>query len=144
MRDPNDTADLPSPYYPHPAFGLLHLPRFIAKIHLHLKDELPQGYQRNFTRGFDGFLCLHLGVEAKAVIELVKTAADDDEVTERLKEILPEDTQPHIWNRKVVQMGMSKEGQIALQKSRDHMGVSNRMDIRSFADMIEYDEGRID
>jgi hypothetical protein len=41
-------------------------------------------------------------------------------------------------------MGMSKEGQIALQKSRDHMGVSNRMDIRSFADMIEYDEGRID
>ena len=26
----------------------------------------------------------------------------------------------------------------------DHMGVSNRMDIRSFADMIEYDEGRID
>lgn len=144
MRDPNDTADLPSPYYPHPAFGLLHLPRFIAKIRLHLKDELPKGYQRNFTRGFDGFLCLHLEIEPKAVIELVKTAADDDEVTERLKGILPEDTQPHIWNRKVVQMGMSEEGQIALQKSRDHMGVSDRMDIRSFADMIEYDEGRID
>ncbi|QXD22588.1 DUF5069 domain-containing protein [Opitutia bacterium ISCC 51] len=144
MRDPNDTADLPSPYYPHPAFGLLHLPRFIAKIRLHLKDELPKGYQRNFTRGFDGFLCLHLGIEPKAVIELVKTAADDDEVTERLKGILPEDTQRHIWNRKVVQMGMSEEGQIALQKSRDHMGVSDRMDIRSFADMIEYDEGRID
>lgn len=144
MRDPNDTTDLPSPYYPHPAFGLLHLPRFIAKIRLHLKDELPKGYQRNFTRGFDGFLCLHLGIEPKAVIELVKTAADDDEVTERLKGILPEDTQPHIWNRKVVQMGMSEEGQIALQKSRDHMGVSDRMDIRSFADMIEYDEGRID
>ncbi len=144
MRDPNDIADLPSPYLPHPAFGLLHLPRFIAKIRLHLKDELPKGYQRNFTRGFDGFLCLHLGIDPKDVIELVKTAADDDDVTERLKEMLPEDTQPHIWNRKVVQMGMSEEGQIALQKSRDHMGVSDRMDIRSFADMIEYDEGRID
>ena len=106
MRDPDDIADLPSPYYPHPAFGLLHLPRFIAKIRLHLKDELPKGYQRNFTRGFDGFLCLHLGIDPKEVIEIVKTSADDEEVTERLKELLPEDTQPHIWNRKLVQMGM--------------------------------------
>ena len=144
MRDPDDTADLPSPYYPHPTFGLLHLPRFIAKIRLHLKDELPKGYQRNFKRGFDGFLCLHLGVDPNEVVEIVKTSASDDEVSIRLKTILPEDTQPHIWNRKVVQMGMSKEGQIALQKSRDLMGVSERMDIKSFADMIEYDEGRID
>jgi hypothetical protein len=144
MRDPDDTADLPSPYYPHPNFGLLHLPRFIAKIRLHLKDQLPQGYQRNFKRGFDGFLCLHLSVEPSEVVEIVKTSASDDEITTRLTGIFPEDTQPHIWNRKVVQMGMSKEGQIALQKSRDHMGVSGRTDIKSFADMIEYDEGRID
>ncbi|MCB1124672.1 MAG: DUF5069 domain-containing protein [Verrucomicrobiae bacterium] len=144
MRDPNDIADLPSPYYPHPAFGLLHLPRFIAKIRLHLKGELPQGYHRNFTRGFDGFLCLHLGVDPKEVIEIVKMSNSDEEVTERLKTIFPEDTKPHIWNRKLVQMGMSAEGKIALQKSRDHMGVSDRMDILSFADMIEYDEGRLD
>ena len=144
MRDPDDTADLPSPYLPHPAFGLLHLPRFIAKIRLHLKDELPNGYHRNFKRGFDGFLCLHLGVEPNQVIEIVKTSVSDEAITERLREIFQEDTKPHIWNRKVVQMGMSEEGQIALQKSRDHMGVSDRKDIKSFADMIEYDEGRID
>ena len=144
MRDPDDIADLPSPYYPHPAFGLLHLPRFIAKIRLHLKDELPKGYQRNFTRGFDGFLCLHLGVDPKEVIEIVKTSASDQEITERLKAIFPEDVQPHIWNRKLVHMGMSEEGKKALQQSRDHMGVSDRMDIMSFADMIEYDEGRLD
>ena len=144
MRDPDDTADLPSPYLPHPAFGLLHLPRFIAKIRLHLKDELPKGYHRNFKRGFDGFLCLHLGVEPNQVIEIVKTSVSDEAITERLMEIFPEDTKPHIWNRKVVQMGMSEEGQIALQKSRDHMGISDRKDIKSFADMIEYDEGRID
>lgn len=144
MRDSNDTADLPSPYLPHPAYGLLHLPRFIAKIRLHLKDELPTGYQRNFKRGFDGFLCLHLGVDPSDVVEIVKTAASDEEITERLRAIFPEDTKPHIWNRKVVQMGMSEEGQIALQKSRDQMGVSDRKDIKCFADMIEYDEGRID
>lgn len=144
MRDPDDIADLPSPYLPHPAFGLLHLPRFIAKIRLHLKDELPQGYQRNFTRGFDGFLCLHLGVDPREVIEIVKTSASDEEVTERLSVLFPQEIHPHVWNRKLVQMGMSEEGKKALQQSRDHMGVSDRMDIKSFADMIEYDEGRID
>ena len=144
MRDPDDIADLPSPYYPHPTFGLLHLPRFIAKIRLHLKDELPKGYQRNFTRGFDGFLCLHLGIDPKEVIKIVKTSSPDEEITERLKAIMPDDLQQHVWNRKLVQMGMSEEGKKALQQSRDHMGVSDRMDIKSFADMIEYDEGRIE
>ncbi|MBH52764.1 MAG: DUF5069 domain-containing protein [Opitutaceae bacterium] len=144
MRDPNDIADLPSPYYPHPEFGLLHLPRFIAKIRLHLKGQLPKGYHRNFTRGFDGFLCLYLDIYPQAVIEIVKTSQSDEEITQRLKEIIAEDPQSHIWNRKLVQMGMSEEGEIALQKSREHLGVSDRKDIKSFADIIEYDEGRLD
>ncbi|MEY3911662.1 MAG: hypothetical protein RLY37_1130, partial [Verrucomicrobiota bacterium] len=38
--------DLPSAYIPHPATGLLHLPRFLGKIRKHLKGELPKSYQR--------------------------------------------------------------------------------------------------
>ncbi len=45
--------DLPSSYIPHPATGLLHLPRFLGKIRKHLKGELPKSYQRNFCKGFD-------------------------------------------------------------------------------------------
>lgn len=142
MND-NDIADLPSPYLPHPTFGLLHLPRFIGKIRLHLKDELPKGYQRNFTRGFDGFLCLHLGIDPKAVIELVKTVETDEAITEGLKEMISNELRAHVWNRKLVQMGQSIEGAKALQKSREAMGVPDRADIKSFADMIEFDEGRI-
>ncbi|MFZ9413007.1 MAG: DUF5069 domain-containing protein, partial [Opitutales bacterium] len=55
--------DLPSSYIPHAGTGLLHLPRFLAKIRKHLKGELPKSYQRNFCKGFDRFLCLHLGVD---------------------------------------------------------------------------------
>ena len=33
--------DLPSAYIPH-SCGLLHLPRFLAKIRKHLADELPK------------------------------------------------------------------------------------------------------
>ncbi len=142
MKD--DVADLPSPYLPHPKFGLLHLPRFIAKIRLHLKGELPEGYHRNFTRGFDGFLCLHLRVNPDEVIEIVRSSATDEEINRRLGAIFPENLKPHIWNRKLVQMGMSEEGRAALQKSRESMGVPDRMDLKSFADLIEYDEGRVE
>ena len=61
--------DLPSSYIPHRATGLLHLPRFLAKARKHVRGELPKSYQRNFCKGFDRFLCLHLGVEPEKVID---------------------------------------------------------------------------
>ena len=134
--------DLPSPYLPHKC-GLLHLPRFLAKIRKHLGGGLPKSYQRNFTRGFDGFLCLHLGIEPEQVIEIVRTSQDEDEVDARLQEIFPEDLKVHVWNRKVGQMGMSEMGRESLQATKKKMGIDDRDDLLSFADMIEVDEGRI-
>jgi len=135
--------DLPSPYLPHPAFGLLHLPRFIAKIRKHLAGALPKEYARNFTKGFDGFLCLHLGVDPQAVIAIVRESKDDQEITERLKALFPADTKAAKWNRQVVQIGMSVMGREALDATKKKMGVLEREDLRSFADMIEYDEERL-
>ena len=134
--------DLPSPYLPHKC-GLLHLPRFLAKIRKHLDGGLPKSYQRNFTRGFDGFLCLHLGIEPEQVIEIVRSSKDDEEVDSRLQEIFPEDLQVHVWNRKVAQMGMSEMGRESLQATKKKMGIEDRDDLLSFADMIDVDEGRI-
>ena len=135
--------DLPSPYQPHPN-GLLHLPRFIAKIRKHLAGELPKSYQRNFTKGFDGFLCLHLGVNPQDFIEIVRTSKDDDEIDRRILERFPDDLCAHAWNRKVVQMGMSQMGREALMDTKRKMGLEAREDLVSFADMIDVDEGRIE
>jgi hypothetical protein len=134
--------DLPSPYVPHKT-GLLHLPRFIAKIRKHLADELPKSYQRNFTRGFDGFLCLHLGIDPKDVIAIVQENEDDAEVDRRLEELYPDDLKVNVWNRKVGQMGMSEMGRAKLEEVKATMGLSDRSDLLSFADMIEVDEGRL-
>tara|TARA_A100001037_G_C14688293_1_gene430444 strand:+ start:61 stop:525 length:465 start_codon:yes stop_codon:yes gene_type:complete len=134
--------DLPSPYLPH-SCGLLHLPRFLAKIRKHLADELPKSYRRNFTRGFDGFLCLHLGIDPGEVIEIVRDSNTEQEVDQRLQALFPEDLRVHQWNRKVVQMGMSEMGQEALLDTKRKMGLEDRHDLLSFADMIEVDEGRI-
>lgn len=135
-------TDLPSPYLPHRC-GLLHLPRFIAKIRKHLAGDLPRSYQRNFTRGFDGFLCLHLGIDPKEVIEIVRTSESEEELDRRLLELFPDDLNVHVWNRKVVQMGMSEMGREKLCEVKEEMGLSGRDDLVSFADMIEIDEGRI-
>jgi len=136
--------DLPSAYLPHPAFGLLHLPRFIAKIRKHLAGELPPPYQRNFTRGFDGFLCLHLGVDPQAVIAAVRESKSEEELTAKLKALFPADVRAAKWNREVVQKGMSEMGREALASTKAKMGIADRDDLRSFADMIDFDEERID
>ena len=136
-------SDLPSPYQSHP-LGLLHLPRFIAKIRKHLKGELPPSYQRNFTKGFDGFLCLHLGVEPEDIIECVRSTSTDKELNAKLGELLPENLSAHVWNRKVVQMGMSDMALEKLEEVKSDLGAENRVDLRSFADVIEFDEGRLE
>ena len=136
-------SDLPSPYQSHP-LGLLHLPRFIAKIRKHLKGELPPSYQRNFTKGFDGFLCLHLGVEPEDIIQCVRSTSTDKELNEKLGELLPENLSAHVWNRKVVQMGMSDMALEKLEEVKSDLGAENRVDLRSFADVIEFDEGRLE
>ncbi len=136
--------DLPSPYIPHQGTGLLHLPRFIAKIRKHLAGELPKSYQRNFCRGFDGFLCAHLGVEPQAVVELVRDCGEDEAMFEkRLLEMLPVNLRVAAWNRELVQRGMSEMGRQRLAEIKADMGIADRDDLISFADMIDYDEGRL-
>jgi hypothetical protein len=135
--------DLVSPYLAHPATGLLHLPRFISKIRKHLKGELPKSYRRNFCKGFDRFLCLHLGIEPQAVIDAVRDAKDEADLDARLLALFPADFQTAKWNRELVQKGLSDMGREALLEAKTKMGIPERTDLCTFADMIEYDEGRI-
>ena len=134
--------DLPSPYEAH-ACGLLHLPRFIAKIKKHLSGDLPKSYQRNFTKGFDGFLCLHLGIEPQQVIDCVQKATSEHSLNDDLKAIFPANLRAHEWNRRVVQIGMSDMALEKLTEIKEGLGATNRDDLRSFADVIDFDEQKI-
>jgi hypothetical protein len=135
--------DLPSSYVPHPATGLLHLPRFLAKARKHLSGELPKSYQRNFCKGFDRFLCLHLGVDPETIVQCVKDSVSPTDLDARLLAVFPGDLRVHVWNRELVQKGMSEMGREALADAKRKMGAEQRTDIISFADMIDFDEGRI-
>lgn len=136
--------DLPSPYEAHPC-GLLHLPRFIAKIRKALAGELPDSYRKNFCRGFDRFLCLHLGVDPEQVVEAVREAGDDEiKLDALLGEIFPEDLRAPQWNRELTRKGQTEAGREFLAESLAAMGHPDRVaDILCVCDLIDFDEGRI-
>lgn len=137
---------LPSPYLPHRATGLLYLPRFLAKCR-YVKEHgaLPKSYAKNFKRGLDRFLCLHLGIDPAAVEKIVFEAKTEDEVEEKLKALLPADVRAAAWNRGLVQKGMTPAGREFLQEALTAMGCADRVDeIISVPDLIDFDEGRIE
>ena len=137
---------LPSPYLPHAATGLLYLPRFLAKC-AYVKEHgaLPPSYAKNYKRGIDRFLCLHLGIDPVAVEEIVHTSKSEEEREERLKKLFPADVRAARWNRELVQKGMTPAGQEFLLEALTKMGCADRAgEIKSVPDLIDFDEGRIE
>ncbi|MES2693002.1 MAG: DUF5069 domain-containing protein [Verrucomicrobiota bacterium] len=141
---------LPSPYLPHPSTGLLYLPRFLAKCR-YVKEHgaLPASYAKNYKRGMDRFLSLHLGIDPaaveKVVHECIDTGLDDAERDRRLLAIFPADVRAAKWNREFVQKGMTAAGREFMKTALTAMGCADRVDdIKSVPDLIDFDEGRID
>jgi hypothetical protein len=137
---------LPSPYVPHPATGLLYLPRFLAKCrYVKAHGALPASYAKNFKRGLDRFLCLHLGIDPAAVEKIVQESADDVEIEQRLCALFPPDVRAAKWNRDLVQKGLTAAGQEFIREALTAMGCADRAgQIRSVPDLIDFDEGRIE
>lgn len=137
---------LPSPYVAHAATGLLYLPRFLAKCR-YVKEHgaLPASYAKNYKRGIDRFLCLHLGIDPNAVEAIVFAATSDAELDEKLRALLPSDVRAAKWNRELAQKGMTPAGQEFLAQALTAMGCADRVgEIRSVPDLIDFDEGRIE
>ncbi len=147
---PGSTGDvltcLPSPYLPHPATGLLYLPRFLAKCkYVKQHGRLPPSYAKNYKRGLDRFLSQHLGIEPAAVEKIVFESVSDGEIEARLQALLPAEVQAAKWNRELVQKGMTPNGRSFMLEALTVMGCADRIDdIKSVVDLIEFDEGRID
>ena len=137
---------LPSPYVPHAATGLLYLPRMIAKCRYVKKHgEMPKSYRKNYGRGLDRFISMHLGVEPRQIQEAVHTSADDAELDAKLLALFPEDVRAAKWNRDLVQKGMTTAGREFLAEALGNMGCDDRTDeIISVPDLIDFDEGRIE
>ena len=122
------------------------MPRFLAKCqHVKSHGTLPPSYAKNFKRGCDRFLSLHLGIDPAQVEKIVLESADDAEIDAKLKQLFPADLRVAQWNRKYVHMGMTAAGREFIKEALTAMGCADRIDeIKSVPDLIEFDEGRID
>ncbi len=137
---------LPSPYQPHPATGLLYLPRFLAKC-AYVKEHgaLPKSYAKNYKRGLDRFLCMHLGIDPAEVEKIVHESPTPEEIEAKLKALFPADVRAVKWNRELVQKGMTTAGREFLKEALTNMGCADRAEqIISVPDLIDFDEGRIE
>jgi hypothetical protein len=137
---------LPSPYLAHAGTGLLYLPRFLAKCQ-YVKEHgsLPASYAKNYKRGLDRFLCLHLGIDPAAVEKIVFDSSSADEIETKLRSLLPADLHAAKWNRELTQKGMTPAGREFLKIALTAMGCADREDeIKSVPDLIDFDEGRIE
>jgi len=139
-------TELPSPYLPHRATGLLYLPRMIAKCrYVQQHGALPKSYAKNYKRGLDRFLSMHLGVDPAQIEEAVHTSADEAELDAKLLALFPTEVQAAKWNRELVQKGMTEAGREFLAEALTNMGCTDRIgEIISVPDLIDFDEARID
>lgn len=124
--------------------GYVHLPRLIDKARLHGKGLL-DGYNYK-TTGFDKHLLAFLKIDPDAFEEVVARSEDDETVLEWVRrngvQHSPEEIEQ--WNQAMI----SRAPDSAEKKGRflhflKEAGGAERQNIRTYFDLIEFDEGRL-
>jgi hypothetical protein len=124
--------------------GYVHLPRLIDKARLHLKGLL-DGYNY-MTVGFDKHLLAFLKLNPDAFEEAVNRLDNDGAILEWVQRNGETHSPEAIeqWNQAMV----SRHPDTAAKKARfvhflKETGGEDRKDIRTYFDLIEFDEGRL-
>jgi uncharacterized protein DUF5069 len=124
--------------------GYVHLPRLIDKAKLHRKGLL-NGYNYK-TVGFDKHLLAFLRVNPDAFEEAVDRSDDDQAIIEWIGQngVKHSAEQIEEWNQAMI----SRAPDSAVKKARflhflKEVGGAGRNDIRTYFDLIEFDEGRL-
>jgi Domain of unknown function (DUF5069) len=124
--------------------GYVHLPRLIDKARLHRKGLL-NGYNYK-TVGFDKHLLAFLKLDGDKFEEVANKFDADDEVlswVEKNGTQHPAEEIEH-WNREMI----SRHPDTAAKRARfvhflKEAGGAGRKDIKTYFDLIEFDEGRL-
>ncbi len=126
--------------------GMMYFPRMLDKIRLHLRGELHEDYRDNFgaLRAADGVCCNFLRVHHRDLIVRVRQGGTDEEILEwcfekgrRLNE-----GDLMIWNGFVSNLGWRDFATQNLEDGKRKLGIINRDDVATIADLIDFDEGR--
>ena len=124
--------------------GYVHLPRLIDKAKLHRKGLL-DGYNYK-TVGFDKHLLAFLKIDGDAFEEIANRLDDDQAILDWLQKNGEQHPSEAIeqWNEAM----MLRHPDTAAKKARflhflKEAGGDGRKDVRTYFDLIEFDEGRL-
>lgn len=124
--------------------GYVHLPRLIDKAKLHRKGLL-DGYNYK-TVGFDKHLLSFLKIDGDAFEEAVHRLEKDDAILNWVQGNSTKHSPDEVehWNQAMI----SRHPDTAAKKARfthflKEAGGVGRKDIRTYFDLIEFDEGRL-
>jgi Domain of unknown function (DUF5069) len=124
--------------------GYVHLPRLIDKARLHRKGLL-NSYNYK-TVGFDKHLLAFLKLNGNAFEDIANSLDDDGAILDWVQENGARHSSKEIqqWNEAMI----SRHPDTAAKKARflhflKEVGGEGRNDIRTYFDLIEFDEGRL-
>lgn len=124
--------------------GYVHLPRLIDKARLH-RQGLLDGYNY-MTVGFDKHLLAFLKIDPEAFEKVANELDDDSTLLEWVRQNGAAHTPEEIeqWSQAMI----SRHPDTAVKKARfthflTQAGGAERKDIRTYFDLIEFDEGRL-
>lgn len=124
--------------------GIFYFVRMLDKIRLHAAGKLPEDYQPNLGKGFDGRALRFLNVDYDALVERVKAGGTDEEILQWCFEngTKPTEEQIEIWNDFLRKRGWNDEATEILQRRLKEGGFQDRADVQTMFDYIDLDEGR--
>lgn len=126
------------------AGGMMWFPRLTDKIRLCARGELPEAYHANLGERFDQRCAGFLRVEYPALRARVLAGGTDEEILEWCYENgrRLNDLDLFIWNSFVSKFGWNDERTVRVNEMKTELGVVERADLRTLADMLDFDEKR--
>jgi Domain of unknown function (DUF5069) len=126
--------------------GLMYFPRMLDKIRLHARGELGEEYHKNLgtPRTADAALCNFLRINYVDLCARAKQGGSDEEILEWCYEKgrRPNEGDIFLWNAFASKIGFRDFATPTLERIKKEHGISDRADIVTMPDMMDFEEGR--
>ena len=126
--------------------GMMLFPRMLDKIRMHARGELHEDYHPNLGKAgrADGACCNFLRVHYRDLRERVLQGGTDEEILEwcyeKGRRLNAGDLV--VWNEFMKKFGWNDFAAPTLEQRKKELGISDRTDIVTIPDLIDFDEGR--
>ena len=126
--------------------GMMYFGRMLDKIRLHAKGELPEEYHASLgvMRSADGMCLNFLRINYEDLKKRVQEGGTDEEILEWCYEKGRRLNQGDlvVWNEFMNKFGWNDFATPMLLQQKEKTGITNRDDIQTIGQFIDWEEGR--